>query len=176
MAAGADNDWTGARFQAGTSTITSDTAMQRIAGDLNYFGQVEDGAAILMRLSTKDTENATLGFDWRTSSASGEDRFIAGYYAGFEASPDWANWTELLAGAPSTTWAAALYDLPSNEDDLWLAFWMKASEGDYGWVDNINVSGEKIAGGEPVGGDTVVPEPLSLVLLGAGLLAARRRS
>ncbi len=173
IAKGADNDWYGARFEPGGGTIRSDIGMRKKGN--NRFAQFKDDAGILINVSTLNYTDVILDFNWRTKGTERNDRFRAGWFDGIITGFDsyrvkdltsgpasWSNWTELLAGTPTSDWQYTSYSLPSNQSNLWLAFWMDDGNRDRGWVDNINVNG------------TVIPEPATLTLLGLGLLGLYR--
>jgi hypothetical protein len=178
LAEGADQSWFGIRFDDPTSgTIDQDLAVQQFGGILNLtpVGRVEDEAGLVFQVNTIGMTSSTLDFDWRTFSATGEDRLRAGYFVGdipafatsntFDARGTawaWANWTPLLSGK-NDVFQHATYALPANQASIWVAFWLDNGEGDYGKIDNVVV--------------TAVPEPAAAVLLFAAvaLLALRRR-
>ena len=161
IAEGADSHWYGIRFDTPSSggSLDADIAVQRQGGGANLtpVGRVEDEAGIAFNISTVGYGSATLDFDWRTFLVSGADRLRAGYYVGtipafasgdyFDArgtSYAWPSWTPLLSGK-GDTFQHATYSLPTGVASLWVVFWLDNGEGDFGKVDNVNV--------------TAVPEP-----------------
>jgi len=179
VAEGADSHWYGIRFETPTTDgpLDNDIAVQKIGGgpNLTPVGRVEDEAGIAFRVNTVGFTTATLDFDWRTFLVSGADRLRAGYFVGdipafatsdyFDARGTpyvWTSWTPLLSGK-GDTFQHATYSLPTGVSSLWVVFWLDNGEGDFGKVDNVNL--------------TAVPEPSALLLvsLAGALCAATRR-
>lgn len=193
---GADEIWYGGRFEYfDGGTINQDLAIQAYGGSTNPtpVGRFEDEAGLLFNISTADYFDVKLSFDWRTFSASGSDRLVAGYYVGDlnfgtctgegeagcfrdfftddlgssqSAAVNWwdTQWTEIVRGKNNVFQSITDYALPDGEDSIWVAFWMDNGEGDFGKIDNVHVTA------------TLVPEPVSstLFIIGAAVLAARR--
>lgn len=177
---GADRHWYGIRFETPTSggALDGDLAVQKLGGGTNLtpVGRVEDEAGIAFQINTVGFTTATLDFDWRTFLVSGSDRLRAGYFVGnipafatsdyFDARGTayaWPSWTALLSGK-SDSFHHATYELPTGAASLWVVFWLDNGEGDYGKLDNINV--------------TAVPEPPAILLAGlaSALCATTRRA
>jgi hypothetical protein len=187
---GADSIWYAIRFQSAetncspVSTQSCDVSVQEVGSSttspLNYtpVGRFEDEAGLVFNVSTLGLTSVTLDFDWRLFAAAGSDNLRVGYYVGdiapyatssflhaLTGTYAWSNWTALSppAGLQSDSFHHETYSLPSNQPDVWVAFWLDNGEGDFGKIDNIAV--------------TAVPEPASALLLGLGtaLVASRRR-
>ena len=177
---GADSKWYGIRFEVPTTggSLDGDLAVQKQGSSTNLtpVGRVEDEAGIVFEINTVGYSGVTLEFDWRTFQVSGVDRLRAGYYVGdipAFASSDyfdalltayaWPAWTPLLSGK-GDTFHHESFSLPSGKPSLWVVFWLDNGEGDFGKVDNVNVTA------------SAVPEPSLLPLLAvAGAAGARRR-
>ncbi|MGH7341405.1 MAG: PEP-CTERM sorting domain-containing protein, partial [Candidatus Rokuibacteriota bacterium] len=187
---GADSIWYAIRFAsaetncAPASSQDCDVSIQAIGSsttaplNLTPVGRFEDEAGLVFNISTLGLTSVTLDFDWRLFSATGTDNMRVGYYVGdiapyasssflhaLTGTYAWSNWTALspAAGLTSSSFEHATYSLPSNQADVWVAFWLDNGEGDFGKVDNVVV--------------TAVPEPASglLLALGTAFLASRRR-
>lgn len=185
---GAKENWYGGRFASGSGTINSDLSVWRLPTvypNNVTFGQFQDDAGLLFRVSTLGVSNPILSFEWKTHNTESNDRLVAGYYVGTvdfvndtsdgpndnrvhrfnQDGPTWngGGWVELLRSRNETSWTKSVYALPGNQPEVWVAFWMDNGDGDLGKIDNI----------------IVTPEPMSaaLLLLGlAGLRARRRRA
>jgi hypothetical protein len=189
---GAKETWYGARFltPSDNSSIDSDLAVQKWGGGTNnsHTGRVSDNAGMLFHISTVGYESVLLNYEWRTFLAEGSSRMRVGYYVGSLAGhlevgliPDFANfntefgssfwtdeWVQTTSGQ-SNSWQSKQVSLPGGQADIWVAFWLKGSNCEYGKLDNICVTGNQ-----------VVPEPSSIViaLMGCalcGVVAVRRR-
>ncbi|MBX3396673.1 MAG: PEP-CTERM sorting domain-containing protein [Phycisphaerae bacterium] len=182
---GAKETWYGGRFEAGDGgSIDSDLSVWRLPSVYPQnitFGQFEDDAGLLFRVSTLGVANPVLSFQWKTHNTESGDRFVAGYYVGSinftgdtpdgpndnrvrrfnQDGPQWngGGWVELLRSRNETTWTTSTYNLPGNQANVWVAFWMDNGEGDLGKVDNI----------------IVTPEPMTAMLLLLGLAGLKRR-
>jgi hypothetical protein len=187
---GANHTWYGARFETpdstcGDGTINCDLAVQKVGGGSNstHVGRFEDDAGILFRVDTTNWENIAVSYQWRTFRAESMDELVAGYFVGdiplsvfgSDLTADlltgpykWTNWVEMDRDAAHSTWTTQSFMLPSNVGPVWVAFWLDNGEGDYGKLDNVQVTAT-----------TVIPEPgTALLVLGGlvGLGALRRRS
>lgn len=182
---GAKGTWYGGRMAPGEGTIDSDLAVLRLPSvypNNVTFGQFQDDAGLLFRVSTVGIANPVLSFQWKTHNTESTDRFTAGYYLGninfvndtpdggpnenlihrFDVDgPAWSNWTQLLSDRNENSWSSASYPLPANKPDMWVAFWMNNGNGDMGKVDNILVTPE--------------PSTAALALLGVVAACHRRR-
>lgn len=155
-----------------------------------HTGRVEDKAGLLFHINTEGYENVKLSFNYRTFKAtSSADRIVAGFFTGdlnfgtcsgngeagcyrdFYASDfgssatqtkNWWNsqWTEVVSDRGNTWKSISDVVLPGNTPSVWVAFWMKGSEGHYGKFDNVKVTADL----------TPVPLPSALYLFGAGIL------
>jgi hypothetical protein len=171
---GADEYWCAARFeQYDGGEIWQDVSVRY--GD---YARFEDKAGILFNICTIGLIDITLDFDYKTHNLECDDKIVVGYYIGSlgfdsgenrhrdfysddfnkdnDAAENWWNnqWTELLRGR-SCSWRHKTYQLPAEQEEIWVAFWMDGSECDYGKIDNITVTG-------------VIPEPSTILLLGLG--------
>lgn len=163
--------------------------------DNTHVGRMGDDAGLLFHISTLGYNNVKLSFDYRTFLAESTDRIVAGFYAGSlnfgactgngeagcyrdflnqdfggdqSAAENWWNtqWTQIARDQGDSWKTIANYALPSNTQDIWVAFWLDNGNGDFGKIDNIKVMA------------TVVPEPISSLLFltgGAALAAVRSR-
>jgi hypothetical protein len=139
-----------------------DTFRQGGTGDRYMW--VEDDAVVGTRIDTTGFEAITLGFDWRTYSSGTSDEWRVGYAISATKPNHWGNFTELDYITRDTSWDPTSYSLSSASDtsDLWVAFFLDDDEGDYGFVDNVLVSGTPI--------QAPVPEPSTILLLALGIL------
>lgn len=170
--------WNAARFENLFVDPTADVGLQEFGGGGNPtpVGLVEDDAGLYFEISTIGLTDVVLEFDWRTFSATGGDRFRAGYIVGSSPVLDpgtgaadfrsgalaWSNWTQLVEGK-DTTFNHESFLLPSGQANVIIGFWLDNGEDDFGKFDNVVV--------------TAVPEPTTAVLVASGLgwLAGRRR-
>jgi len=111
-----------------------------------YEGQsvrLEDGAAIYRNVSTTGRTNIQLKYCRRTQYAESGDRLRIGWKTGATSS-NWTNYTELEAVQDNSGWTCVTQDLPSsaNNSSISIAFFLDNDEGDYGWVDNVEVLGQ----------------------------------
>lgn len=96
-ATGADNDWTGVRFEhPDNGSIQKDVGVQKYGGGSNWThtGAVKDDAGLMLTLDTTGFENISLSFDWRTfydGSYYEPDELVVGYFVG-----------DVTAGLPSS--------------------------------------------------------------------------
>ena len=94
---GADNDWTGVRFERpDNGRIQKDVGVQKYGGGTNWTrtGAVKDDAGLMFTLDTTGFENISLSFDWRTfydGSYYEPDELVVGYFVG-----------DVTAGLPAT--------------------------------------------------------------------------
>jgi hypothetical protein len=152
-------------------------------------GRFEDDAGLAFKVSTLGADDVHLLFGWRTYAVESADRVRVGYRTsnpGFgscagegtsscfanltSGAGSWSHWTAFTLSDPSpagnsNVWVFENFLLPSNEQEVWVAFWLDNGEGDIGKIDNIQVTSSI-----PV---VPVPEPSSALLLVSGLLAAR---
>ena len=157
-----------------------------------HAGRFEDDAGLLLRLNTVGHTDVRLSFDWRTFQAESADQLVVGYFVGSlnfgactgeggsaclrdfyttdfgsnqTAVVNWwtNNWTEILRGQNSTWQSVTNVALPAGQASVWVAFWLDNGEGDYGLIDNVNVTNPTTSR---------VPEPSTLLLLGTGLVGA----
>ena len=186
---GADYDWYAARFEQADSTCSGasldcDVAVQKAGGGTNPtpVGRTEDDVGLLFSIDTTDLVDVVLSFDWRTFSATSGDQLVVGYYLGdipasvfgSARSADlrftaysWANWVELDRQNAHDNFTHQVFDLPEDAGTVWVALWLDDGEGDFGKVDNVQVT----ATAKPI------PEPSTalLTLAGLALLAVRSR-
>lgn len=179
LSEGAKETWYGGRFETGDGgSIDSDLSVWRLPGvypNNVTFGQFEDDAGLLFRVSTLGVSNPILSFEWKTHNTESGDRFVAGYYVGSidfvndtpdgpnnnlvrrfnQDGPTWSGggWVELLRGRNEVSWTNSVFPLPGNQPEVWVAFWMDNGEGDLGKLDNI----------------AVTPEPMTATFLLLGL-------
>jgi hypothetical protein len=155
------------------------------------YARFEDEAGLLLNVSTVGIVDPVLGFDWTTHRLDDcLDKLVVGYYVGDidfvndtpDGSPNedlvhnfWIDgpgagqqwppgpdgWVEIMRNRDGGVFHSETFDLPGNEESVWVAFWLDDGEGDYGKLDNIYLT----------------PEPSTFTLLSLGLLAlaARRR-
>jgi hypothetical protein len=179
---GADEFWYGVRFLApDDGTINQDLAVQEFGGSGNStpVGRMEDNAGLVLRVDTTGYENVNLAFIWRTFLAESGDRLRVGYYVGDDLGFDtganrfldltgaWSSWTQLMSASASSSFQSESFALPDNAGPVYVAFWLKNGEGDFGKVDNVLITGTLL-----------IPEPSVVSLLlggGAAFLAARHR-
>jgi hypothetical protein len=96
-AKGADNDWTGVRFEhPDNGAIHKDVGVQKYGGGSNWThtGAVKDDAGLMFTIDTTGFENISLSFDWRTfydGSYYEPDELVVGYFVG-----------DVTAGLPSS--------------------------------------------------------------------------
>lgn len=94
---GADNNWTGVRFERPDSgKIHHDVGVQKYGGGSNWThtGAVKDDAGLMFTLDTTGYENISLSFDWRTfydGSYYEPDELVVGYFIG-----------DVMAGLPKS--------------------------------------------------------------------------
>ncbi len=186
IAKGADNNWYGARFQSGGDSISGDISMSSgLSSADGRYGYFQDDAGILLSISTLGYEDVLLDFDWRTYSVNSGDSFTAGYFVGditgFGSSrtvnltsgsgnaANINNWTMLSLGRSGSFVNEDLY-LPSNESQVWFAFWLNDGNGDKGAVDNIYINGSLIP--LEITTTTATPEPATLLLFSTGICGA----
>ncbi len=158
-----------------------------------HTGRFADDAGLLFNISTLGYQDVKLSFDYRTFLAESTDRIVAGYYLGElnfgtcagngesgcyrdflnqdfggnqgNAENWWSTqWTQILSDRDNSWKSLNDVALPSNQEDIWVAFWLDNGNGDFGKIDNIKVLAN------------VVPEPISsaLYLIGGGTLTALR--
>ncbi len=88
QANGADNDWTGVRFERPDSgRIHKDVGVQKYGGgtNLTHTVAVKDDAGLMFALDTTGFENISLSYDWRTfydGSYNEPDELVVGYFVG----------------------------------------------------------------------------------------------
>jgi len=174
---GVDYNWYAARFGDGTTAIASAVGLgspETSPGGTNFHGGFQDDVGLLIGVDTSGYTNVNLGFQWKTFNAESGDYFVAGYHDG-DITTGWSaartqdmqsgslswgtGWHQLMSvqsSGSTTTFTTATYSLPSEK--LWLAFWINDGSGDWGKIDNINVTG------------SVVPEPASMLLFSIGAL------
>jgi hypothetical protein len=180
---GADQTWYGARFETpdstcGDGTIHCDLAVQKFGGGSNStkVGRFEDDAGLLFRVDTTNWQDIAVSYQWRTFRAESNDELVAGYFVGdiplsvfgsdltadlvSHPSFKWTNWVEMDRDAAHSTWTTQSFMLPSDVGLVWVAFWLDNGEGDYGKLDNVQVSA-----------NTLIPEPATALLCLAGLAA-----
>ena len=173
---GANELWYGARF-TGTGSVSASSNLGALGHPFAYpthgnVGQMQNRRGLLFSVSTLGLSDVELSFDWTTHQASGSDRLRVGYYVGDidfgssrsmnlnNAGLGWGEWTELMSGIHNHGMTNATFELPSNQETVWVAFWMDAGSGKYGKIDNV----------------VVTPAPGAAALLGlAGLAGTRRR-
>ncbi len=161
----------------------------------SHVGRVADDAGMLFHISTIGFNNVELDFNYRTFLAESTDKLVVGYYVGnldfgscsgngeagcyrdflnqdfggnSSAAEDWwsNNWTEIVRHQGNSWQSVNNYILPSNQQDIWVAFWLDNGNNDFGKIDNIKVTA------------TMVPEPISSLLFvtgGIALTAMRNR-
>lgn len=190
---GAAEIWYGARFETPDSgaSIDSDLAIQKFGGGANmsHTGRFEDDAGLLFKLNTTGLSNVALSFDWRTFSATSNDKLVVGYhigsipgfgtcagggesgcYADLRTSLPWyttqtgttltGNWTQLARYSASDTWHNAAYALSGADNQS--EVWVAL------WLDNGEGDYGKIDNVMVTA--TVVPVPAAVWLFGSGLL------
>jgi hypothetical protein len=159
----------------------------------SHTGRVADDSGLLFHISTLGFNEIKLSFDYRTFLAESTDRLVVGFYTGSlnfgsctgngeagcyrdflnqdfggnqTSAENWWNtqWTQIVRDQGNTWKSVNNYVLPSNTQDIWVAFWLDNGNGDFGKIDNIRVAA------------TAVPEPVSSVLfLTGGLMLATVR-
>ena len=131
------------------------------AGD--RFMWLKDDYVIAANIDTTGYDTIAFGFDWRTYRAERSDRLRVGYAISATLPLSWSNFTPLDM-IKSNTWTTESYALLNASDttDLWVSFFMDAGSGDYGFVDNVLISG--------VAQPTPNPEPTTIALFGIGIL------
>lgn len=134
--------WSSAYFGDNGGTISDDIAV--LSNSTSYEGysvRLEDDVAIYQNVSTVGKTNIQLKYCRRTQSVSGSDRLRIGWKTG-AVSSTWADYTQLEA-VSSSTWTCMTQNLPASADNssISIAFFLDNGEGDYGWVDNVEVLG-----------------------------------
>lgn len=184
-----DENWYGARFEeADGGSVADDIGVQSFGGSTNttQVGLVEDDAGLIFRINASMYTDVLLSFDWRTFSASDNDRLRVGYFvgditagnAGFvdrqidlrDASQggtdgdfNWtAGWVELASFSPDGLFSSEMFSLSAaaGEAEVWIGFWLDGGEGDFGKIDNVLVT----AVAAPI------PVPAAVWLFGSALL------
>jgi hypothetical protein len=163
--------------------------------DNTHVGRMADDAGLLFHISTLSLTDVKLSFDYRTFLTESTDKIVVGFYTGSlkfgactgngeagcyrdflnqdfggnqTAATTWWNtqWTQIVSDQGSSWKSVNNYLLPSNQQDVWVAFWLNNGNGDFGKIDNIKVLA------------STVPEPVSSALFltgGMALSAVRMR-
>ncbi len=161
--------------------------------DPDPVGRAGDDAGMLFKISTLGYENVQLTYDYRTFLADSGDKAVvafttadldpffpggAGTIADIFGDPNGGNgqmvgdsnpyyeatFTELMRAGASNSWKTKTKTLPSDEPEVWVAFWIDNGDSDFMKFDNITVTAD------------LIPEPTSFMLLGlGGLILTRRR-
>ncbi len=193
-----DENWYGARFEhPDGGSVAHDVGVQGYGGGGNntQTGVVEDDAGLMFRIDASVYSNILLSFDWRTFSVGSHDRLRVGYFvgditagnAGFtdrqidlrdtsqggtDGDFNWTEgWIELASFSPNNSFQTESFELTeaAGAAEVWIAFWLDGSEGDFGKIDNILVSADA----------SPVPVPAAVWLFGSamlGLFGVRRKT
>ncbi|HOI18474.1 MAG TPA: DNRLRE domain-containing protein [Candidatus Woesearchaeota archaeon] len=130
------------------------------SGALAYDGYsafIEDDAALIRTISTKDYENIKLSYCRRTYDTTTSDRFRVGWMIGEytdtpgewnDNSTNWDAWNELES--IRELWDCVSFTLPSsaeNQEAISIAFFLDNGEGDYALLDNVLLTGDYLIPG-----------------------------
>jgi predicted ribosomally synthesized peptide with SipW-like signal peptide len=142
--------WTAVCFQGGgyggESCSSPQYDVSAMSGGSAYDGysvRIEDDAGINRTVSTAGRTNIQLKYCRRTQSTESSDRFRIGWKTGSNSS-NWASYNQLEAVQDDSGWTCVTQNLPSsaNNTTISIAFFLDNDEGDYGWVDNVEVLGQ----------------------------------
>jgi hypothetical protein len=131
-------------------------------GHPSKYVRIEDDAYIQANIDTQGYDTVKLTYERDTDSLKSGEYLIVNWRVGTSGA-----WTNLETVGKDATWQTKTWDLVGAEDKPVIQIYYKLDddEGDYGLVDNVEVNGEVIGGG-----NEEIPEFSTIALPAASIL------
>lgn len=150
-----NNDWSAAHFEphdGGTPSVDVYALSQPAAyGATGYSAVLEDDVAIYHEVDTTGYENIEFEYCRKTHSVGTNDRLKVGWKeaplgAITSSLTYWDNNWNQLESMQSSSWSCTSFSLGSNAEDttIYIAFFLDNGENDFGKVDEVRVTGDRI--------------------------------
>jgi predicted ribosomally synthesized peptide with SipW-like signal peptide len=134
--------WTTGYFETPDSNWDTDITVRTTGAYEGQSLRMEDEAGIYQTIPTTDYKDIKVSYCRRTESIGGTDIFRIGWKVG-SGSLDWSDYTQFEGIQNNVSWNCVNFDLPASANDtsITIASYLDNGEGDYGWLDNVVVTG-----------------------------------